>query len=387
MAEQQKKRKKININRSIVIPFVGCLLLIMLMNLVTPVKKVSEEENRSLAGKPELSRTGVLSGTYMRQYEDYQADQFIGRNFWRNMKVRLGRLGGSREENGVYLGKQNQLLADIVLPDEETLQKNIDAILEFTAANKDISVTAALIPDAASILQDKLPPLADLADQKAMIKGVRRQLEEELSWVDASKVMNQHKDEDIYYKTDHHWTSLGAYYVFKETEKSLGISSDYEVKYKSYAVTTGFNGSLSSKSGYAQKEKEEIDIYVAEEEEIDVVVNYVEEQKKRTSLYDSSKLETKDKYAMFFGGNYGLLDIKTTAGSNRRLLLFKDSYANCFVQFLTPYFREIIVVDPRYYAGTAEELIATYNITDAMFLYNANTFFGDNNISGVLTSE
>ncbi len=131
---------------------------------------------------------------------------------------------------------------------------------------------------------------------------------------------------------------------------------------------------------------EQIDIYVPQDD-IQVVVNQVEEKKKITSLYSSDNLKSKDKYMVFLGGNYGLLDIKTTANSTRRLIVFKDSYANCFIPFLTPYFREIVVVDPRYYSGAATDLMSTYGITDMLFLYNANTFFADNNISGVLTGE
>ena len=110
----------------------------------------------------------------------------------------------------------------------------------------------------------------------------------------------------------------------------------------------------------------------------------MEEQKRRTSLYDSSKLKTKDKYGVFLGGNASLIDIKTTAVSDKTLLLLKDSFANSFVPFLAPYYKEIVMVDPRYYAGTMSEILETYPITDALFLYSGNTFFQDNNLQGFL---
>ena len=139
-------------------------------------------------------------------------------------------------------------------------------------------------------------------------------------------------------------------------------------------------------SGYETGYKEPVYIYLPEGDAPQVVVNYVEEQKKTASLYDSSMLEGRDKYGVFLGGNHPLIDIKTTADSTRRLLIFKDSYANCFIPFLTPYFREILVVDPRYYTGNLEELMEQNRLTDVLFLYNGNTFFQDRMLSGVLAS-
>ena len=113
-------------------------------------------------------------------------------------------------------------------------------------------------------------------------------------------------------------------------------------------------------------------------------MNDVDRQKKTATLYDSSKLDEKDKYALFLGGNTGLLDIRTTADKTDRLLLIKDSYANCFVPFLTAYYREIFVVDPRYYTGDIHEIMEEKKITSVLFLYNGNTFIGDNSLDGVL---
>ena len=118
-----------------------------------------------------------------------------------------------------------------------------------------------------------------------------------------------------------------------------------------------------------------------------MIVNYVNESKRTTSLYDSSKLETKDQYGVFLGGNTSLIDIRTVSTSQKRLLVVKDSFANSFIPFLAPYYREIVVVDPRYYSGTIEDIMSSYRITDALFLYSGNSFFTDNSISGVFTGE
>ena len=199
--------------------------------------------------------------------------------------------------------------------------------------------------------------------------------------------MSKHTNEKIYYKTDHHWTTLGAFYAFQAAAPSLGITDDMSGKYVSYAVTDSFNGSLASKSGMNLKEKEQIDIYVPTEEDTDLIVDYVDEGKRVTSLYNSSALKEKDKYTVFLGGNYSLLDIRTVSTSKEKLLIVKDSFANSFIPFLTPYYREIVVVDPRYYSGTINDLMDSYRISEVLFLYSGNTFFKDNNISGVFAVE
>ena len=367
--------------------FILSLFLVLIVNLLLPDKEQSEEENRVLETLPAPSLTSVLNGDFMEQWESYMSDQFAGRNLWRSLKVGLDRLGGSRMENGVYIGRDGQLLEDIAVPDNELFTANINAVKSFANTYSDIPATVMLIPDAACILSDSLPAFASVEDQRQMFSMVERGLGDSVKWVDAYSTLNKHKAEKLYYKTDHHWTTQGAFYIFQEAAASLGIEEDVSDDYVSYTVTDSFNGVLASKSGVGLDEKEQIDIYVPTEGDDDVVVNYVDEGKKRTSLYDSSKLETRDKYGVFFGGNTSVMDIRTVSTSHKRLLVVKDSFADCFIPFLTPYYREIVVVDPRYYSGTMTDIMDTYRITDILILYSGNTFMTDNNISGVFTGE
>lgn len=367
--------------------FLLSLFLVLLVNIIAPDREQSDQENRMLDTMPKLSLTGVMNGDFMEQWESYMSDQFAGRNLLRGLKVKLDRLGGSRMENGVIIGKDGQLFEDIAVPDDELFKDNINAVKSFAEMYPDIPTTVMLIPDAACILSDSLPAFATVEDQSQMFSMVERGLGDSVSWVDAYSALNKHKTEKLYYKTDHHWTTQAAFYVFQEAAAGLGIEGDVSDDYVSYTVTDSFNGVLASKSGAGLDEKEQIDIYVPTEGDDDVIVNYVDEAKKRTSLYDSSKLETRDKYGVFFGGNTSVMDIKTMSTSRQRLLVVKDSFADCFIPFLTPYYREIVVVDPRYYSGTLEDIMETYRITDALILYSGNTFMTDNNISGVFTGE
>ena len=344
--------------------FIIVLFLVLIVNVIVPDKEKSELENRTLESRPRFNLTTVLSGDFMEQWEKYLSDQFAGRNTWRRVKVGLDRLGGAKMENNIYIGKGGQLMENIEVPDEDQLDANMTAIQNFAQTYEDIPVTMMLVPDAACILTDRLPAFAEVEDQRQMFSMAERKLGDSVNWIDTVSILNKHKSEKLYYKTDHHWTTQGAFYVFQDAAQTFGIEGDVSDDFVSYTVTDSFNGVLAASSG-----------------------DYVDEGRKTTSLYDSSKLDTRDKYGVFLGGNTSVIDIKTVSTSQKRLLIVKDSFADCFIPFLAPYYREIVVVDPRYYSGTMDEIMDTYRITDALILYSGNTFFTDNNISGVFSGE
>ena len=383
-----KKDRQRKVQEKLVgIIFILTLFLFLIINVIVPDREKSVQENRMLATKPKFRLSSLISGDYDEKFEAYMDDQFVGRDMWRKLKVMVDRIGGSRLENGVYIGTNGQLLEQIEVADENHLAANIKAIKSFSESQSKIPVRMMLVPDAANVLNHSLPSLAKPEDQTQMFSMVRKDLGDSVEWIDVSTELNKHKTEKIYYKTDHHWTTLGAFYAFQAAAPSLGIEGDLSGKYVSYAVSDSFNGMLASKSGVNLGEKEQIDIYVPTEEDTDLIIDYVDEGKRSTSLYDSSKLKEKDQYTVFLGGNSSLLDIRTVSTSTKRLLLVKDSFANSFIPFLTPYYREIVVVDPRYYSGTINDLMDSYRISEVLFLYSGNTFFKDNNISGVFTVE
>ena len=383
-----KKDRQRKVQEKLVgIIFILTLFLFLIINVIVPDREKSVQENRMLATKPKFRLSSLISGDYDEKFEAYMDDQFVGRDMWRKLKVTVDRIGGSRLENGVYIGTNGQLLEQIEVADENHLAANIKAIKSFSESQSKIPVRMMLVPDAANVLNHSIPSLAKPEDQTQMFSMVRKDLGDSVEWIDVSTELNKHKTEKIYYKTDHHWTTLGAFYAFQAAAPSLGIEGDLSGKYVSYAVSDSFNGMLASKSGVNLGEKEQIDIYVPTEEDTDLIVDYVDEGKRSTSLYDSSKLKEKDQYTVFLGGNSSLLDIRTVSTSTKRLLLVKDSFANSFIPFLTPYYREIVVVDPRYYSGTINDLMDSYRISEVLFLYSGNTFFKDNNISGVFAVE
>ncbi len=384
---RKKRMRKLRANRICQVAAVlfGLVLaVVVISNFLKKDVTFSESENRILTERPEWDLQEVMSGDFMAQTESYVADQFIFRDSWIWLKLQLDKLAGKKESNGVYLGKEGYLMEVLDEPKEEYLKKNLAAVQDFSSRHQNLNRFMTLVPNAAYILKDKMPANAPVRDQSKDIQRIKDEVGESLNFIDVTKTLQDHASDPIYYKTDHHWTSLGAKYVFDEIADDLGIVpvQDYQV----YTVSDSFSGTLASTSGY-HGQRDTIEVYDPQGVENDYVVYYADDQERTTTIYDRSCLEEKDQYTVFFGGNHTRVDIETTNKEERCLLVFKDSYANSFMQFLTPYFRKIILVDPRYYYEDVEQLIASEGVTDVLFLYNLNTFLTDSSLGDVLAVQ
>ena len=143
--------------------------------------------------------------------------------------------------------------------------------------------------------------------------------------------------------------------------------TDYDI----YTVSDTFEGTLSSKSG-SHKTTDTVQVYIPQSQ-IRYYVTYSDSTQRVCSIYQSSALESKDKYTVFFGGNHPKVEISTTANNQRVLLLFKDSYANSMIPYLTYNYDEIIVVDLRYMAKSTKELMQE-EFDDIFVMYNFSTY-------------
>lgn len=353
------------------------VLFFGIVNLVASDREHSDAENRALAQAPELTWQSLTDGSYFEGIDDYLADQFVGRDFWISLRLSFTRFMGQSESNGVLLCEDDYLMEKPVAPNEEAVSKNLTAVSDFAARHSELNICMSIVPTAACVMEEKLPSNVPIRDQAADIAA----LQEEVSGVtfaDVTDALKAHADEQLYYRTDHHWTSLGAYYAFTDMADELQITpnDDYDI----YTVSASFEGTLSSKSG-CHDALDTVQIYAPK---TDYAVTYVGEGVTSASLYQRDALNDKDHYTVFFGGNHARIDIVTAANTGRNLLLIKDSYANCMVQLLTPYYDKIILIDPRYYYDSADALIAAEGITDVLFLYNVNTFHEDTTLFGVL---
>ena len=357
------------------------LIIVLVSSIILPDTGFSEKENRILASRPALKLDQLVSGGYEKQFETYENDQFPLRDMWITLKATTDRLMGKVEENGVYLGKNGYLMEAFNAPTQTQYDATVNAMTAFAQKHSDLKQYALIAPNSVNILKSNLPAFAPADDQNPWIDNLKDSLTSAgVAFIDIRDTFTDHKTEDLYYHTDHHWTTLGAYYAYLQAAAVMGIDTSSD-SYDKAPVSQTFKGTLSAKSGFRSGETDELDVFLPNgDNTLSSVVNYVDEQKKSASFYDTSKLNTRDKYALFFGGNHAQIKISTPTESNNTLLVLKDSYANSFVPFLAQHYRKIIMIDPRYYYGDLEQLLQVENVQEVLYLYNANTFFADTSL-------
>ena len=355
-----------------------------LVNFIAKDRDFSESENRVLASFPKLTLSSIADGTFMKNFETYMSDQFVLRDRMISLKSYFDRLSGMRESNGVYIGDDGFLIEK---PSKYTAKKAkamTKSINSFMKKYPEITKMVAISPNASYIYSEKLPSGIELHSQYSELKGILNRLEgENYSFLNVTKALKKAKEKsDVFYRTDHHWTTRGAYAVFKAIADKWNLDRS-QVKYKFLTVSSDFEGTLASKTGIHDN-KDKIEICLPENSEGSYIVSYESQDKRTTSLFEPSKLQQKNKYEVFLGGNYDKVVIDTVSKSRATLLIIKDSYANCLIPMLTPYFAKIIVVDPRYMTDSIHTVMDEYNISHMLFLYNLNTFLQDTSLEDAL---
>ena len=368
--------------------FIGVFLV---ANAVSPDRTFSEVENRNLEqlpavdfGTPEkLFRDGnFFNGQFMRDFETYTTDQFIGRDAWVDLNARTERALGKKENNNVYFADNDTLITRFDQPAADRVTENLNYVNKFVE-NVDIPVVFSLIPSQACIWADRLPEGAPNASQTDLMAQAQEAVTG-ATWADVYTPLMEHKDEDIFYRTDHHWTSLGAYYGYTGLASALGYTPVPLTDYTPTVRSTEFYGTVFSSSGVRWVKPDTITTYVPDDgitvvsHTYDNSGNPVEEQR---ALYVESFLSVKDKYSMFLGGNQSLGVVTNTNNPDGpKLLIIRDSYADSLVPFLTAHYSEIHLIDPRYYHLSVKDYVAQNGIDQALVLYSVPNFVTDGNM-------
>ena len=363
-------------NFNLLLTVLFCLFIggMFLGSLILPDREFSQLENRNLEQAPEVSLENITTGKFMEDAEDYVNDQIIGRDFWVALKAWSERLSGKQENNGVYFAKENTLISRVDTPEQSTLDTNagyVNALVD----NVDVPVYFGIIPSAAEIWSDRLPEGAPTADEKAIID--RLYSAAQTHTVDLYSALAQHKDEDLYYRTDHHWTSLGAYYGYTALMDAMGLEAAPLDESQKVTVSEDFYGTLFSSSGVRWLPPDHIDRYISDEGV--TVTAYPNGTPEPGSLYVDSYLEVKDKYSSFLGGNKPLCVIETEHTGAPKVLVIRDSYADSLAPFLTQNFSEIHLFDPRYNLNSVQEYAAQNEIDSIVVLYSISNFTAKDN--------
>ncbi len=364
---------------SVIIP------IITLINCFSNTGKVfSENENRYLKDFPEFSFDNIIDKEFTPDFEEYFSDRIFLRENWIGIKNNFDKLLGKKEIKGVFT-EDGRMIEAWKTYDKESVEKNLAAMNQFAEKNPDINMYFMLAPTAQGVYEDTLPENCGIENQKAFIK-LCYESTPAITGIDVFTDLYASRDNYIYYRTDHHWTSLASYYAYNAASKIMKYTPYTLDKFSVEHASNSFKGTLYSKTLDNGITPDTIDYYTLSNGDPSVIVkvNNGMEIKDYGSMYFRSYLEKKDKYSSFLGANVPVLNIKSNISAeadNGSLLVIKDSYAHSLVPFLTKNYSNITVVDLRYINGTFEDVgvnLEDYN--SVLFMYNVITFSQDMNV-------
>lgn len=360
----------------------GVIFMVLLLGLagkeaLSHQRTYSPVEKRELQTRPEISMTKVLDGRFQKKYESYLRDQFPGRDHWVSFQTDMELFMGKNEIHNVYIGKNHYLLEHYTEKefDPQQISKNLQALEKFVGkAKQNADVHVMMVPTKSWILREKLPAFAPHYKEQKFYDALQQKLEKEDVLISVEPVLDAHKEEEIYYRTDHHWTTLGAWYAYEQYTKAVGGDLQRaQGKKKFRCISKDFYGTTYAKINYA-RQADKIEIYEPADK-LRVVYNMGE--KKTKTLYDFSFLKTADQYSVFTGGNQAVLEITGGIKNGKTLLLIKDSFANSILPFLAEDYEKLVVVDLRQLNVSGDRLLEMFSPTDILILYNSAQFAQD----------
>lgn len=368
-----------NIDNILAVCVMSVFVLCSAINAFSAPREMSEKENRELKQLPQVSAASVFDGTFMKEFETYTADQFAWRDGAVSIKADCERLLGKKGNNGVHFGKDGYLIARPAALDKENTDKNIEGIKTLYEIGG-YNTTVCVVPTAFEIMKDKLPMLA--YDDR--IVQIQNEISNSLAGsginvCDVNALLEEHKDEYIFYRTDHHQTELGSYYVYSALGQFLGYDPYALHVFDKTALTTDFYGTSWSKAGITFAKPDTIEKYALGFDE--PTVEFPLEGKSMETMYALDNLEKKDKYTVYLDGNHALTVINNNLGNGRKLAVLKDSYAHSVAPLLANHYDSISLIDMRYYNEDLITYLGEQGITDILVLYSAENFNTDTNLS------
>ena len=348
---------------------------------ILPDAEYSEQEKRPLEQAPELNTENFFSGEYAKDINKYYADQFPLRNLFVKIKS-AAELGlGKGENNGVLYSYDQLAMKEFAannIYEFEQSQKKTDRIyldsvkVQLESVNKladklSVPLVTVLPPRTIDIADSKFE--YDRPDGDKMFDMMNEILSEKAGYIDTLSLLRPkyEQGEYVYYRTDHHWTTLGAYYVYCEIMESLGCG-DKIIPKEEFNIESveGFIGSTAASANFPFFKKDVIEIWHLDDDEKYEVIADGEDM---GGFYVKSFADTEDKYSLFMGGVHNTVSVTKKDEERKTLLIARDSFSDCLVPFLA---REFNIVTINLDIVQDVAFAASYYEADAVLIvYNA----------------
>ena len=301
-----------------------------------PAPQYSKEEKRNLAAFPEMNATALFDGSVCSTLEAYATERMPARTLLRRLWGATQLAMGLGEAHGVILCRDGSLCRRSQT-NEQMLAQNVNGLEGLQDSLGDIPLTTAIVPRRIDARAEILPSLYKGTDEKNICKALP----------DTALFFGEITQDAQWFRTDHHWTQEGAYHAYCALGSALGYVALPRSHFIRQTVWDRFFGSSAAAAGIPYLRPDTLTVWRSENEPSFRVLRDGASAE-FFGLYDFSKLDTGDEYAVFLGGNCGVLEIDLGEEDERPVLLvLRDSFASALLPFLAQHYR-ILAVDPRY---------------------------------------
>ena len=335
-------------------------------------RDISPEENRVLAKAPELNAKELYDGRTGEKLGRYVTDHFAGRNRWLVGSSLIQTELSESIVNGVYVSDDRLISTDDKgITDASAMAEVFDSFAE----NYDGMVYFAAIPTSAGVYGDVLPGHIVRQTESQQINALYYAMDSDIRKIDAYNILKMLKDNYIYYRNDTKWTSYGAYCVYKTVIQKLGFQPNSYDKYSIEHVTDNFRGNLYNRTLSRRPKADIMDIYEYHNgaDVTSCIVVRRDGINAEGQIFDREKLETGDMYSMYLGDAVPIMRITTSANTDKKLLVIKDDFGDCFVPFLLQHYSEITVVDPSVMSGKLSDYVNADDYGQTLFLFGTDS--------------
>jgi len=364
-----------NINKIISILFAGFLILMLILTFIIPGKKFSIEEKRELQSIPVFSAGNLMDGTLADDIESYISDHIPFRKLLIELNAQYDRLSLRQTTKKIYVDRNGRLLERPCEIDIGTITENMDKINAF-ANTLGRSVDLMIIPSAGYICGDISNSIYDRYIDDSIITAISERAEDNVNVIDLQpKLKSYAVPDELYYVTDHHFTSMGANLAVSEYAINKGMIPVAEEHYTK-EVLDGFRGSTYSRAAFWRYQAERMELWHSDSK---ITVRIGDNTYDSPFFYDN--LNSGDMYTVFLGGNNSLVELQNHDISNgKTLLVVRDSFSNCMGSFFSEYYERVILIDLRYYKKSVSALCTEYDVDDILIEYSVGNYMTDRNL-------
>lgn len=430
MSEHMSETKNISKGAQIIniMLFVGLLTIGGIASLVPKKEAISEIENRKLTPMPIYTDSALWTGEYFRQLDLYYSDNFPLRNKWINVSGDFrAKIGFQSSEIKMYeptndaeanektdTTKKEEVVTDGPLPDDGAVgevKKRVfvfknrafemfgggpamgksyaNVINSYNKALPGVQIYNLIIPVALEFeITEKYAKLQK--PNRPAIENIYNSLDSNIKKVWAIDEIRKHRSEYIYFNTDHHWTSLGAYYAYRafcETAGFAPVSLD-TIPFKTKPSFLGSLYRLTRDAGLKENPDsvryylfpDSLRFYIGSSNSITYWA--------KSRMYGEGASGA-NSYSVFLQGDLPIVKMETQHLNGRKIAIVKESYGNAFAPYLINNYEKVVVVDQRYYTGDFMAMLKKEGINELLFINNifaAHTPFHIDKIKGLKKS-